>query len=557
MSKTVSVGLDIGSSAVRAAEVVIDGDKRTLHRFAQVGLPAGAVVEGEVRDHAVVSTALKRLWQHGRFSTKSVVVGLGSQRAMVRQVEMPPMSDAELRSALRFKIGEFLPIPVEQAVVDFSPLPGGDDSSGKRRVLLVAAQRDVALDIAAVVGAAGLRVRAIDASALALLRAVAPPPGADGHSGPGGGMEAVVGVGAQLVTVAVRDGGIPRFVRTVALPEEAMVRGSADALATVPGTIDPTRRPVRPSAPGVDTPYLESIVGEVRSSLEYLLSQSQSQSFEHVLLTGGGAMAPGLTEALSRALSLPVNFAELGFQIDHKELGLDAQALSDASYRWLTAVGLSLWGTDVYGKASLLPAEILAKRQQQRIMVGALAGVALVAVALGGVSYAKVNSAHSISNQIRVSQLEASALNQKIDRLGYVTKVPKEVTQRRALAVSALSGDINWTGLLRRISVALPPTVTVQSIALTKTEAISPTSGEWLPVYGTVVGTIQMTAETTGGAAAVTRFIDRESRVNGLQALWVSSTTHSTGSTSMQVNAQVTTAALSARETALPGGASK
>ncbi len=143
------------------------------------------------------------------------------------------MSDAELRSALRFKIGEFLPIPVEQAVVDFSPLPGGDASSGKRRVLLVAAQRDVALDIASVVGAAGLRLRAIDASALALLRAVAPPRGPDGHSGPGGGMEAVVGVGAQLVTVAVREGGIPRFVRTVALPEEAMVRGSAEALATV------------------------------------------------------------------------------------------------------------------------------------------------------------------------------------------------------------------------------------------------------------------------------------------------------------------------------------
>jgi len=555
MSKTVSVGLDIGSSAVRAAEVLIDGDKRTLRRFAQVGLPTGAVIEGEVRDHAVVATALKRLWQHGRFSTKSVVVGLGSQRAMVRQVEMPPMSDAELRSALRFKIGEFLPIPVEQAVVDFSPLPGGDDSSGKRRVLLVAAQRDVALDIAAVVGEAGLRVRSIDASALALLRAVAPPRGPDGRSGPGGGMEAVVGVGAQLVTVAVRDGGIPRFVRTVALPEEAIIRGSAEAFASVPGTSDLARHAVRAGAPasGVDTLHLESIVAEVRSSLEYLLSQSQSQTFEHVLLTGGGAMAPGLTEALSKALNLPVNFAELGFEIDHKELGLDAQALSDASYRWLTAVGLALWGTDVYGKASLLPAEILAKRQQQRIMVGAVASIAVVAVALGGVSYAKINSADSISNQIRTSQLEASSLTHQIDSLGYVTKVPDEVAQRRALAVSALSGDISWTSLLRRIAAALPPSVTVQSIALTKTEQVSG-SGEWLPVSGNVVGTVQMSAETTGGATAVAQFIDRVSRVRGLQALWVTSTVHSTGSTSLQADAQVTTAAFSTRATALPGG---
>jgi len=556
MSKTVSVGLDIGSSAVRAAEVSIDGDKRTLRRFAQVGLPAGAVVEGEVRDHAVVAAALKRLWQHGRFTSKSVVVGLGSQRAMVRQVEMPPMSDTELRSALRFKIGEFLPIPVEQAVVDFSPLPGGDASSGKRRVLLVAAQRDVALDIAAVVASAGLRLRSIDASALALLRAVAPPRGPDGHSGPGGGLEAVVGVGAQLVTVAVREGGIPRFVRTVALPEEAIVRGSAEALATVPGTSGPAQRAVRPGGPasGVDTLYLESIVAEVRSSLEYLLSQSQSQNFEHVLLTGGGAMAPGLTEALSRALSLPVNFAELGFEIDHKELGLDAQALTDASYRWLTAVGLALWGTDVYGKASLLPAEILAKRQQQRIMVAALAGVAVVAVALGGVSFARINSAHSISNQIHTSQTEASALTHRIDSLGYVTKVPDEVKQTRALAVEALAGDINWTGLLQRITRSLPATVTVQSITLDKTETAPLSAGPSGPGYVEVVGTIQMSAQTTGGAAQVAKFIDNVSRVKGLQALWVSSTTHSTGYTSMDATAQVTTAALSNRAAALPGG---
>jgi Tfp pilus assembly protein PilN len=265
-------------------------------------------------------------------------------------------------------------------------------------------------------------------------------------------------------------------------------------------------------------------------------------------------MAPGLTEALSRALSLPVNFAELGFQIDKKELGLDAQALNDASYRWLTAVGLSLWGTDVYGKASLLPAEILAKRQQQRIMVGAIAGIAVVAVALAGVSVAKVNSAHSISSQIRSSDVEASSLNQKIASLGYVTKIPDEVKQRQGLALSALSGDINWTGLLRRIAQALPPTVTVQQIALTKTEAASSTGGAWLPVSGNVVGTIQMTAYTTGGAAAVAHFIDKVSRVRGVQALWVSSTNHATGSTTMQVTAQVTTAALSVRAAALPGG---
>src|SRR6202030_1171967 len=116
----------------------------------------------------------KRLWQHGRFSGKKVIVGLGSQRAMVRQVEMPPMPDSELRSALRLKIGEFLPIPVEQAVVDFAPLPGVDGEA-ERRLLLVAAQCDVIADELGAVDAAGLRAVAVDSSSLALLRAVARP----------------------------------------------------------------------------------------------------------------------------------------------------------------------------------------------------------------------------------------------------------------------------------------------------------------------------------------------------------------------------------------------
>ena len=237
MAKRVMVGLDIGSSAVRAAEVEIDGDRRVLRRFAQVGLSEGAVVEGEVRDQTAVAMAVKRLWQQGGFSQKSVIVGLGSQRAMVRQVEMPPMSDAELRSAVRFKIGEFLPIPVEQAVVDFASLSKGGGGEGSRLGLLVAAQREVVVDEVAAVERAGLRVEAVDSSPLALLRAVAPGlPTSGGVSA--SGFEAVVGIGADLVTVAVREQGVPKFVRTVALSGPSGGRGAGDPLSGHAGSFD-------------------------------------------------------------------------------------------------------------------------------------------------------------------------------------------------------------------------------------------------------------------------------------------------------------------------------
>jgi type IV pilus assembly protein PilM len=551
MSKRMSIGLDIGSSAVRAAEVMIDGDRKVLRRFAQVGLPAGAVIEGEVRDREAVAAAIKRLWQHGRFSSKQVIVGLGSQRAMVRQVEMPPMPDSELRSALRLKIGEFLPIPVEQAVVDFAPLPSAPGENAERRLLLVAAQRDVISDELGAVDAAGLSVVAVDSSSLALLRAVASPKAPGGS--PTGGLEAVVGIGAELITVAVRDGGAPRFMRTVALTSPGGPSVS-DPLSPI---VSPGDRS-RPAARSVTAPVvgaaqrLESIVAEVRSSLEYLLSQSGTGHFEQVLLTGGGAMLPGVTEALSTSLGLPVKLAELPLEIDRKELGLEKDALDEASYRWLSAVGLALWGTDAYGKPSLLPPEVAAKRRQTKVMQGAVVGVVVIAAALGVTSFSKVNSAHSINSQIKSYQTSAAAYQVKIDGLGYVLKIPSEVQSRRQLAVEALSGDIDWIGFVNRLDAAMPPTVKAESITLTKTEASA--GGPVVITPGSIVGSLVMTAETTSGAPAVAQFIDRVSRVKGLFALWVSSTTKASGQTEIQATAELTTGALSARAAALPGG---
>ncbi len=133
-------------------------------KFAQVGLPAGAVVEGEIRDPAAVAAAIKRLWAEGGFKRRAVVLGVSSQRAMVRQIEVPQMSPGELRTALRYQIGELLPIPVEQAVFDFAVLGPGDPGAGgaTTRLLVAAAQQDIVKEAIGVVRRGGLTVRAVD-----------------------------------------------------------------------------------------------------------------------------------------------------------------------------------------------------------------------------------------------------------------------------------------------------------------------------------------------------------------------------------------------------------
>ncbi|HEV2370396.1 MAG TPA: pilus assembly protein PilM, partial [Acidimicrobiales bacterium] len=103
-----AIGLDIGTFAVRAGEVEIDGDRLRLARFGQLTLPPGAVTTGEIVDVEVVAATLRRLWELVGFRSRRVVLGLANPRVVVRQAEMPLMSEGDLAAALRFEAADLL-----------------------------------------------------------------------------------------------------------------------------------------------------------------------------------------------------------------------------------------------------------------------------------------------------------------------------------------------------------------------------------------------------------------------------------------------------------------
>ena len=107
------IGLDIGSTAVRAAEVLVGGDQPSLVRAAQVPLPSGAVQSGEVRDVDTVSQAIRELWSRGGFKVRQATLGVGNQRVVVREVTVPALPPKELRQSLPFQVQDLIPIRVE------------------------------------------------------------------------------------------------------------------------------------------------------------------------------------------------------------------------------------------------------------------------------------------------------------------------------------------------------------------------------------------------------------------------------------------------------------
>jgi type IV pilus assembly protein PilM len=341
------IGLDIGSTAVRAAEVAT-GDVPVLARAAQVPLPLGAVENGEVRQPDVVAEALKELWARSRIRGRQVRMGVGNQRVVVREVALPWLPEKELRGSLGFQVQEFIPISVDEAVLDFDSL-GEFELEGRRmlRILLVAAQKMMITEAVAAVQAARLDPVGIDLNPFALVRAVGTVEGLNLETP---GDEAVVDVGAHVTNICVHDRGVTRFVRILPTGGRDITLAIARGLGVEDNFAERLKRGEDldggPAATEVERVALSragTFVDEIRSSLEFYTAQVPGAKIGRVLVTGGGSKLQGFLELLQERIPVKVDRGRV-FERVKSELDLPPEAMEDAEPVLAVAVGLAIPG---------------------------------------------------------------------------------------------------------------------------------------------------------------------------------------------------------------------
>jgi type IV pilus assembly protein PilM len=311
VARRTAIGLDIGTSGVRAAELSFGKRGITLEKFGQVALSRGVVRDGEVTDAAALADALRQLWSHTGFGSKDVALGIANQRVVVRQVELPWLPERELKASLPFQVQDYLPMPVDQAVLDFHPVEEVA-SPGQPRVLrglLVAAVRDVVLANVNAVQRAGLRVTGVDLTSFAVLRAMGSTGPADADT------VALVDIGAKVTNVVVHRAGVPLFVRILLLGGQDVTDAVGDRVGTDSAHAEVLKQ--LPDGAGYDDAEVlaaaravdESaavFVDEIRSSLDYFASSAAGAPLRRLVVTGGGSRLHGLAERLEAATRLPV-----------------------------------------------------------------------------------------------------------------------------------------------------------------------------------------------------------------------------------------------------------
>lgn len=342
------VGIDIASTSLRAVEVGdVNKSKPTLLRYHEVGLPDGAVSRGEVLEANTVAASLKQLWSQGGFKSKNVVLGMGNQRVLARDLTVPKMSLARIKESLPFQVQEMLPVPVADALLDFYPVSEQQTENGPVvNGLLVAAVKEVVLGNVKATRLAGLSTIDVDLIPFAVSRVLLSRPKVAGSV-------AIVEIGANTTSVVIAANGVPQFVRIIptggADLTQALRSGleveQAEAesikrtlgLATQVATTDEHR--------AVEIIYQVSseLLTSLRNTINFYINTRPQAGMDQIVLTGGGAQLPGLPEALAEMTRIPVVAGD-PFTTIALSRSLDASDLRLRRSSLTVALGLALGG---------------------------------------------------------------------------------------------------------------------------------------------------------------------------------------------------------------------
>src|SRR6266536_5954614 len=319
------VGLKIGGSQLAAARIVNNGSPE-LVQVAREKLDHGLVVGGELREPELLSEQLRAFFRKHRLPRQGVRLGIANNRIGVRIFEIAGIDDPrQLENAIRYRAQEALPIPIEEAVLDYHVLGERVDNEGNRlrRILLVVAYRELIDRYVAACKKAGIRLAGIDLEAFALLRALAEPRLKD--DGDADAALVVVSIGHDRSTFAVSDGRACEFTRVLDWGGSTLDVAIARELNVAPSEAAPFKRDLSLAVQNVPEGLtqeqadaardavrrqLQTFARELVSSLQFYQNQPGSLGIGEIVITGGTTHLAGLADELQRLIGVRVTVGD-------------------------------------------------------------------------------------------------------------------------------------------------------------------------------------------------------------------------------------------------------
>ena len=340
------VGLDIGSSAVKAVELKSAGKGYKVTGFGSEPIPPDSIVDGAIIDAAAVSDAIRRLFETRAIKTKDVVASLSGNAVIVKKISLPVMTEAELGESIYWEAEQYIPFDIQDVNLDYQILDKGDAANGKGTmdVLLVAAKKEKIADYTGVIAQAGRNAVVVDVDAFALQNAYEINYGIDPAS-----VIVLLNAGASATNINILHGDQSVFTRDISIGGNAYTEALQRELNLPYETADALKRgthaeggPTYDEARPVLRAVSENVMLEIQKTFDFFKATASSDKIDRIMLSGGASRAEGFTEMLSERFEAPVEpfdpFKRVAF--DSRKFQVDSAA--DAAPTAAVAVGLAL-----------------------------------------------------------------------------------------------------------------------------------------------------------------------------------------------------------------------
>ena len=335
------VGLDIGSSAVKAVELRASGKGWRIAAIASEPVPPDSIVDGAIIDGGAVADAIKRLFGNKAFKTKEVAASLSGNAVIVKRISLPVMTEQELAESIYWEAEQYIPFDIQDVNLDYQVLdPGnGADARGTMDVLLVAAKKEKIADYTNVITQAGRQAVVVDVDAFALQNAY------EANYGLENATVVLLNCGASATNVNIIANGQSLFTRDLSLGGNAYTEAVQRELNFPFDAAEQAKKgfPIEGHTYDDVKPVLhavtENLLLEIQKTFDFFRATALSDRIDRVVLSGGGSTVDGFPETLAERFSLPVEhfdpFREVAFDTP------PAGGVGDLAATAAVAVGLA------------------------------------------------------------------------------------------------------------------------------------------------------------------------------------------------------------------------
>ena len=339
------VGLDIGSSAVKAVQLSKSKKGYQVTGFAYETLGPDSVVDGAIMDASAVAEAIKRTLTVGKFKPKGVAAGVSGHSVIVKRVVLPVASAEEVEASIQFDAEQYIPFQMSEVNLDYQVVGDAGTEEPGMEVLLVVAKKDKIQNHTNVITLAGKTPDVVDIDAFALQNAFEANYTVDLNA-----TIALLNIGASLMNINITKGGMPLFIRDVSVggnqytdilqKELQLSFQEAEDLKLGKGAGNEAE---------MVQPLIESItdmlIMEVQKTFDFFRETYPSETISQVLISGGTSRVLGLAQKIEESFGYPTEVMDPFKSIT---LGpkVDAAKVTSLGPSLAVAVGLALRGFD-------------------------------------------------------------------------------------------------------------------------------------------------------------------------------------------------------------------